>query len=160
GKIHAQAAEFPQALECYLKSLALAEQTGEKLDVAVRLLSVGNGYRNLGNDRQAIEYYQRGLSLAESIGAPYTAIACRFKLAQLYLQLGRTSEGLELAERSVAQTRQIGGHKDFWQALLISGMAFRALDQPEQAQKRFEEAISVIETSRSELSAGEREQAL
>ena len=160
GKIHAQAAEFPQALECYLKSLALAEQTGDKLDVAVRLLSVGNGYRNLGNDRQAIEYYQRGLSLAESIGAPYTAIACRFKLAQLYLQLGRTSEGLELAERSVAQTRQIGVHKDFWQALLISGMAFRALDQPEQAQKRFEEAISVIETSRNELSADEREQAL
>jgi len=45
GKIHAQAAEFPQVLEWYPKSLALAEQTGEKLDVVVRLLSVGDRYR-------------------------------------------------------------------------------------------------------------------
>jgi CHAT domain-containing protein/tetratricopeptide (TPR) repeat protein len=159
GKIHAQAGEYPQALDCYVKSLALAEQTGEKLEVAIRLLSVGNGYRNLGNDRTAIEYYQRGLLLAESIGAPYTAIACRFKLSELYLRQGRNAEALEVAERAVAQARQTGAHKDFWQALLIAGLSFRALNQPEQARKRFEEAISVIEMSRSELTAGEREQA-
>jgi CHAT domain-containing protein len=159
GKIHVQAGEYAQGLEFYLKSLALAEETGEKLEIAIRLLSVGNGYRNVGNDGQAIEYYRRGLSLAESIGAPYTAIACQFTLAQLLLRQGRAAEALEFAERSVAQARQIGAHKDYWQALLIAGVAFRTLKQPAEARQRFEEAISVIETARSQLTAGEREQA-
>jgi CHAT domain-containing protein/ketosteroid isomerase-like protein len=159
GKLHAQAGEYSQALECYRKSLELVEQTGEKVEIAIRLLSVGNGYRNLGNDSQAVEYYQRGLSLAESVGIPFTAVAIRFKLAQLYTQQGRTAEAFELAERSVTQARQIGAHKDFWQALLISGIALRALKRPEEARKRFEEAINVIEAARNQLVAGEREQA-
>jgi CHAT domain-containing protein/tetratricopeptide (TPR) repeat protein len=159
GKLHAQAGEHAQALECYRKSLDLAEQSGLKMEIAIRLMSVGIGYRNMGNDGQALEYYQRALSLAESIGVPHTAIFCLIKLGQLYLQQGRAAEALEVAERAVAQARQIGAHKDFWQALLIAGIAFRSLKQFEPARQRFEEAISLIETARIQLTAGEREQA-
>ncbi len=159
GKIHAQAGEHARALECYRKSLEIAEQTGEKVEIAIRLLSVGNGYGNLGDDTQALAYYQRGLSLAESIGAPFTTIAFLFRLAHLQLKQGRAAEALEFAERSVAQSRQIGAHRDYWQALLIAGLAFRALNQPVPARQRFEEAIRVIETARSQLAASEPEQA-
>jgi CHAT domain-containing protein/tetratricopeptide (TPR) repeat protein len=159
GRLHAQVGEHAQALECYRKSLALAEQTGVKVEIAMRLQSVGNGYRRLGDHSQAAEYYQRSLALAESIVVPYTAIVCRFMLAQLYLQQGRAAEALELAERAVDQARQIGAHKDYWQALLIAGSAARALKQPAVARQRFEEAISEIEIARAQLAAGEREQA-
>ena len=157
GKLHAQAGEHAQALESYRKSLALAEQTGLKIEIAIRLLSVGDGYRNLGDDGQAVEYYRRALATSESIGAPYTSVVCLLKLGQLHLRQGKNTEALEFAERAVAQARQLGTHKDFWQTLQVAGAAHRALKQPEQARRRLEEAIGVIETARSQLSAGERE---
>lgn len=159
GKIHAQAGEYAAALECYRKSLAYAEQTGEKLDIAIRLLSVGNAYRNLGNNNAALDYYKRGLSLAESIDAPFTVVAILNTLAHLNLQQGRVAEALELSERSVEKARQTGAHKDYWQGLLIAGEAFRSLKKPVEARRRFEEAINVIETARSQLIANERDQA-
>jgi CHAT domain-containing protein/Tfp pilus assembly protein PilF len=159
GKLHARAGEHDQALECYRKSLALSEQSGQKLEIAIRLLSVGNGYRNLGNSSQAIDYYQRGLALAESVGVPYTVIAFQITLSRLYLQQGRFSEALEISERAVARARQLGSHADFWQALLIAGVAFHSLKQPESARQRLEEAIKIIESARSQLTASERDQA-
>jgi CHAT domain-containing protein/ketosteroid isomerase-like protein len=159
GKIHVQAGEYAAALDCYRKSLAVAEQTGEKLDIAIRLLSVGNGYLNLGDSAAALDYYKRGLSLAESMDAPFTVVAILNRLAHLSLQLGRAAEALELSERSVEKARQTGAHKDYWQGLLIAGEAFRSLKKPEEARKRFEEAINVIETARSQLIANERDQA-
>jgi CHAT domain-containing protein len=159
GVLHAQAGEHAQALECYRKSLTLMEQTEQQTEIAVRLLSVGDGYQGVSDPDQAVAYYQRGLALSESLGRQTTAIYALSKLSRLCWQQGRHAEALAWAEKAIVKARQLGAHNDYWRVLLIAGAASRKLKRFEQGQQYLQASLDLIETERTQLSAGAREQA-
>src|SRR5207244_6762474 len=67
-------------------------------------------------------------------------------------------KSVEYADRAAAVPKQIGNLEPVGLERTTGGKAHRALNQPELAQPAFDEAISSIESVRSNVAGGEQEQ--
>jgi CHAT domain-containing protein/tetratricopeptide (TPR) repeat protein len=159
GEIHMHRSEFTQALEYSLKSLKLAEQTGDQRRVAIRLEYLGMVYLRMKDYDQALSYFQRSLDLAKSIKVPFSVLYSQKWIAYTYLKQGKPREALDWAEQSLALFQKNPAVKTPWESSQFAGMAYSALNQPEAARQKLEEAINLIEFERDGLSANENDQA-
>ncbi len=158
GTINHQQGNDAQALACYQKSLAMREESGDKHGSASTMMAIGVIHTSQGNYTQASEYYQKSLAIKE-------AIKDKDGVAQTLLSIGidrekqgRHSEALDFTERAATLARPIGDLGVLWSARVNAGLAYRALNQLDQARLAFEEAIAVIETMRVQIAGSEQEQ--
>ena len=76
----------------------------------------------------------------------------------LHSKQGHYSQALDFAERATTMIRQAGNLYTLWKVRVNAGLAYRALNQLDQARRAFEEAIAIIETMRLQVAGGEQEQ--
>jgi len=158
GNIHSRQGEYAQALEYYQKSLAINEGLGVKRGIANALFSIGKVQAFQGNYEQALENYQKSLAMNEAMGNKDGVASALSKIGDIHQKQGRYSQALDFAERASTLARQIGGFEVLWAARVDAGLAYRALNQSDQARQAFEEAIAIIETVRVQVAGGEQEQ--
>jgi CHAT domain-containing protein len=65
---------------------------------------------------------------------------------------------LEFAERAAEIARQVGLRELLWQSRTTAGRAYRSLNKPTQARQALEEALTTIESLRTQVAGGEQEQ--
>ena len=147
-----------QALEYYRKGLAMREQAGDKYGSAESMMAIGRIYTAQGNYAQAWEYYQKSLAIKEAIKDRGGLANVLLLIGILHSKQGHHSEALDFAERATALIRQGGSLYTLWKVRVNAGLAYRALNQLDQARLAFEEAISIIETMRLQVAGGEQEQ--
>src|SRR5262249_18250458 len=158
GRDHKNQGAYAQALEYYQKSLALSEALDDKDRIARALNNIGVVHRSQGAYAQALECFQKSLAMRESLGDKAGIADALNDIAEVHKDQGHHSQSLDFAERATALTRQIGYIEELWQARLTAGTAYRALNQPAQARRALEEAISAIETLRAQIAGGEQDQ--
>ncbi len=60
--------DYPNALDNYLKALAISERMGNKAQVGSLLNNIGSVYDDQGEDQKALEYYERALAVHRELG--------------------------------------------------------------------------------------------
>ncbi|MDO9068372.1 MAG: tetratricopeptide repeat protein, partial [Deltaproteobacteria bacterium] len=68
GNIHSRQGKYPQARECYERSLELGRKQNSRYDISIALNNLGNLYGDLGDNGRALECYREGLALDEAAG--------------------------------------------------------------------------------------------
>lgn len=68
GVVLASELNYQDALDCYYKALALAEETGQKQWQANALGNIGNVYHSLFDYKQSLQYAERCYKLSEEMG--------------------------------------------------------------------------------------------
>ncbi|MGB7925088.1 MAG: CHAT domain-containing tetratricopeptide repeat protein [Pyrinomonadaceae bacterium] len=158
GIAYSQQGDYTQALEYYQKSLTIKEELGRKDSIAGTLNNIGIAYSYLNNYEMALQYYKKSLTLDEESGSKKGAAMSLNTIALLYNRQRNYPLALEHARRSVALAEQTGNLDYLWQAHTTFGHAQLGLDQFDEAQKSFGEAINTIETLRAQTIGGEQEQ--
>ncbi len=160
GTTYFKRGEYDTALEYQLKSMKLREQIGEKPALAESYMKIGDIYDAQGKRDLALEFYRKSLALEEAANNNRGLTTSFEALANFYYKQGNYKEALEAAESGARTARQAGLQEQFWETRTITGKAYRALNRPEDARKAFDEAIAVIESLRSQVAGGTREQQL
>lgn len=157
GNVFLAQGDYAKALEAFQRSLKSVEEMEDKDKIATALNSIGLAHHKLGNYAQALEEFQRSLSIAESIGGKDQVATTLQSMSDIHYDQGNYAKSVEYADRAAAVAKEVGNLELLWLARTTGGKAHRALNQPELAQRAFDEAISSIESVRSNV-AGEQEQ--
>jgi CHAT domain-containing protein len=155
GALYRAQNDYARAKEYIQKSARLSEVLGNTFWLALSLVNLGEINRLEGNYPQALVLLQRAVSLGEA--SEYKdplawALGCT---GAVLLAQGQHANALEAAARATAVSVQTGNRDALWRAHLVAGKAHRALDQPDQALREFERAISVIESVRAGITSNE-----
>ncbi|MDQ2856858.1 MAG: CHAT domain-containing protein, partial [Acidobacteriota bacterium] len=147
--------DYEPALDSYRKSLVLREAMGDVSGQAYTLAGFGTVYLAQSNYLLALENYQKALAMFESLGNKEASADALTKIAETYWLQGDFTESLKRAERAIALATEVESLSTLWYAQFISGRAQRALNQQDQAGHAFLEAITTLETLRSQPGSGE-----
>ena len=158
GTTHLQQGNYTQALDYYRKSLAMREESGDKHGIAHTMMAIGVIHTSQGNYAQALEYYQKSLAIKEALRDKDGIANLLLHVGIYHKKQGHDLQALDFAERAATLARQVGSPYTLWSARVNAGLAYRALNQSDQARLAFEEAIAVIETMRVQVAGGQQEQ--
>jgi CHAT domain-containing protein/tetratricopeptide (TPR) repeat protein len=105
---------------------------------------------------RAIESSLQGLRAAEGLKnkAPLYLLTL---LLQTYLARGDYQKVTEYSERAASRARQLNDPQILSEVRVLSGQAYRALNQPEKARLAFAEAIQNVEAMRTQVAGDELE---
>lgn len=158
GLIYSDQGDYTQALEQYKRSLSLKETMRSKSGVAGILGNIAEVYRSQGSYDLALENYGKGLALHEQSGSKTGMSTTMANIGLTHYLRGDYAKAAEFAERSARLARDVGYRIVLWRALSTLGRAHRAMGQPLLARRDFDESIATIESLRSQVAGGEREQ--
>jgi CHAT domain-containing protein/Tfp pilus assembly protein PilF/ketosteroid isomerase-like protein len=154
GVVYGWQGKYEQALEAFQKSLKLCEELGEKAGIADALHNIAVLHYLRGDYAQALTYNRRSLELAQD---NYLIAHIQSNMGETYLKMRQYAFALEFAERAAESAARSDLNEMYWEARTIAGKAHLALNQPEQAEKAFLDAIHTIEKLRQQVAGGEQE---
>jgi CHAT domain-containing protein len=148
--------DFTLRMEFYQKNLTMYEASANKRGMLTVFSSMGWLAKQHGKYDLALEYFQKYLKLSQLIGDNRVKVEALWHFADIYYLQKKYDKALEFAEQTSSLGSQVGRHNYSWLGKLIAGKVYRELNQLNKAQQSFEESISIIETTRSNM-AGEEE---
>jgi CHAT domain-containing protein/uncharacterized protein HemY len=157
GNVKYVQGNYPAALEAYQQGLALRTAVGDQSNAANLLGAIGTTHIAEKKFAEAISSYEKALAVSESLDDKPAVAATLTGIANAYLLLRDYGRALTLSERAVALARKSESPVTLWNALLESGKAKRALHQSAQASQSFAEAITIVESLRSQPPVAELE---
>jgi CHAT domain-containing protein/tetratricopeptide (TPR) repeat protein/ketosteroid isomerase-like protein len=157
GGVYLLQNKYAEALGVYQNALSLSRQVGDKTLIAASFSDIGDVYQSQHAYVQALESYQQTLKLAEEMGRKDLVAASFCHIASVYRMQGKWADAIELAGRAAELASQLNRWEIFWNARVVTGKAYIALNEPDKARRALEEAISKIELLRSRVVGGEQE---
>ena len=135
---------FNMALDYFLKSQKVYEGLGDKFNLYLPYVHIGNLYNNLEEYQKALEYFQKALDLFESkndIRIPY----CLHNIGLCYQKLADYNEALKYFSRALEMFENFGD--EFWTAAALSniGNTYLDLNKPARALTYFSQALPLRE---------------
>jgi CHAT domain-containing protein len=158
GLTYRELGKYDRSLDYLQRALSLAEAVGDKTAIAIGLLHLGEFYHFQGNYDRALRYYDNFLEVIETIPNKIPFVYFRSLIAATHYSRGDYTKTLELSESGAATAKQLGSLTMLWHARTMSGKAYLALNQPDRARLAFDEAITAIETLRTQIIGAEHEQ--
>lgn len=152
GNLHYSQGNYDAALESYRQSFVLREGMNDKTGQANLWLGIGTVLLAQKQFAPALEHYQKALAVFESGGNKDAAADALTKIADVYLAQSDFSQALTTSERAIALAKQIDSEV-LWYAQTLAGKAQRSLNETETARQSFAEAMKIIESSNSQITA-------
>jgi CHAT domain-containing protein len=149
---------YDAALEQYQKALSAYEALQQAVGTAASLGGIAATYYAQQRNDLALEFYQKSLAQYEIAGEKERVASTLERIASVQNARGDYAQGLNFAERAANNAKEVEASETFWLARFTAGASLRAMNQPEEARKKYEEAIAAIEAMRGELIDGEKSQ--
>jgi CHAT domain-containing protein/Tfp pilus assembly protein PilF len=157
GNVHRMQLDYNGARNSYEKSLTLYEQLGDKAGVATELDNIGSTLAAQRDYAGALKYLNRSLELTEANGLKAGLARSLDHAAFVYSAQGNYSAALQAADRATILGLEVGQIETTMDAHIAAGDAYLGLHQPDQARKAFDEAMTIIEATRSRVAGPEQE---
>lgn len=107
GNAQADVGQLQQAVECYLRSIDLRRQVGDRLNEGITIGNLGRVRLDLGEADEALRQFQSALQIADDMDNRLWRAIDRFYLGLLHLRGGRhataedfLNDGLRIAEKA------------------------------------------------------------
>ncbi len=141
-----------KALDSYRAALGLYAQQHDSAGEISVLKNIGIVYAlDQGDLGKAQQFFQRSLTLAEETHNQREEMQAHLYLGETLLRKTDVKTGRDEFQLALAQARQLGTAEEQWKALYGIGRAEELADQPAQAEAQYRAAISIIETTRTQL---------
>jgi tetratricopeptide (TPR) repeat protein len=134
------------ALNYHFQSLKIAEQLGNKEDLASVYSNIGIVYESLDDLEKAIEYYSKAKNLYEQINTKAGLALCYNNIGNAYMKQGKIEEATLLFEKSIQLHREMGDISGLAYALNNLGALYNnVFDNFPKALDYFEQSLTLHE---------------
>ncbi len=155
GRILFFEGKYAEAMNNFQACLTLNEAVGSKRHLFYTIDAIGTLYQKQGDYASALEYRRKGLKLSEEIGNKFQILTALISSASLYIDNGDFAQALESAKRAEALSKEVGERENLPRSLYFVGLAYNGLKEFERSRLAFEEAINLIELTRSNIAGQE-----
>ncbi|MEI7663373.1 MAG: ATP-binding protein [Bacteroidota bacterium] len=142
---HDGKANYPKALECYLKSLTIYEELGDKPGIARSLNWMGLIYFSLSEYVKALDYYQRSLKMAGESGDKTTMQDAMCNIGDFYQKKDDYPSALDYFNQALKVNQSLGNKSGSARALNAIGNVYNKKKDYAKTYLYFEEAVKYYE---------------
>ncbi|MBI4910611.1 MAG: CHAT domain-containing protein [Acidobacteria bacterium] len=157
GHLAQRRREFPQSATHYQRSIKLWEEMSAFSSTAQGYAGLGEALGELRKFPEADLAFEKALSAAEKSGEKGYLGHVLVGLARIRLRENKPSESLAAARRAIEIGVLIDELGLQSSAATAAGKALRAINQPDEARRAFEDAIAKVELIREEVAGGEQQ---
>jgi len=155
GEVYRAQVDYKRALEFYHRSLSLSEKVGDKGGITETLNNIGETHLAQANYSEALEYFQKSLTISEERGDKLFMPGPLSGMGSVYAAQGNYQKALELFERAALLAAITGNRNQLWNAHSAAGRAYWRLNRPADARRALEEAISIVDSIRTNIAGRE-----
>ncbi len=149
--VYAELGNFPQAVELYLQSLAIARETKDREGEASTLNNLGAAYQSQNNNSKALEAYQQSLTLAREIKNRSIEQTALSSLGLAYESLSDYPKAIEYQQQSLKIAQEISDRRAEGLALNNFGHTLFVSGNLVEAENKLRLAVKVLDSLRQEL---------
>src|SRR5262245_4528130 len=151
GSMYLACGENRKASEFYNQALELSRKVGDRVKEGTTLQNLADLSSRTGDKRQALDYATQALAILRSAGDRRSQAIVEIQLGSIYYDLGEREKALEAYNLALPLTQTFKHPSG--QARALAGLARLERDAGslDAAQKRIEDALSLIESIRSSV---------
>ncbi|MCX6249841.1 MAG: tetratricopeptide repeat protein [Bacteroidetes bacterium] len=143
---HYGKANYPKALEYYLQSLKINEETGNKSGITSSLNRLGLIYYSLSEYAKALDYYQKSLRMARESGDNTAMQDVMINLGDIYQKQHDYPKTLDYFNQALKINQAIGNKTGCARALNAIGYVYRLKKDFVKTHQYSEEAVKYYES--------------
>lgn len=136
--------QLDQSLEYGNRALALAQERGNRRELAIRLLNVGTTCYDLGRFTEAADYSERAVITGHGADQQTEGVSLHL-LGSSLRQLGQLTGAIERFQHALLIQRQIGDRYGEAETLRSLALAQRQLNDESSAQESLIAALSIFQ---------------
>jgi len=145
GAIARQRGRLDEAEDWYRRTLAIAEEAGDRSGLADTYRDLGVIARDRGDYEQAGEWFRRSLTVKEEIGDRLGTAAIYYQLGMNAQSLGRLDEADEWFRKSLAIDEEIGNRRTMSSTYLQLGNSAQLRGQLDEAEDWYRRSLAISE---------------
>jgi len=145
GHIYERLGQYPKALECFEKSLAIARGIGDTELEEVALNNIGRVYQYYGQYSKALEYYEKSLAMNQKLGDVRGKDVTLNNIGRVYFFWGQYPKALEYYEKSLAIAQKLGDVKSESVILHCIGHVYDSWGQYPKALEYYEKSLAIAQ---------------
>ncbi|MBL1179319.1 tetratricopeptide repeat protein [Pantanalinema sp. GBBB05] len=119
--------DYPQAIDCYQKSLVIAREVSDRLGEGTALRGLGIARHSLGKYSEAAEYFQQSLAIAREVSDRLGEGKTLAYLGNAAWASGNYLQAVEYYQQYLAICREVGDRQGEGSALGGLGLAYDSL---------------------------------
>ena len=154
GESYRLAGNEDLALKDLQEALSLYKELGDKDGVAEFLAALGDIYRAKGEFAKAFEDYKESLKLSEELNSQHKIASVMVEMAEAYYLQKDFEKSLDSAEQAHAIGVTTEDRDIVWNSRTAAGKAARALNRLPESEAAFREAITTVESLRTDVAGG------
>ena len=135
--------DVPKAIDCFEKSLDIAENAGDQATEGKAALTLGIFYQSESNFPKAIENYEKSLNIARKTGDRAREIDGYSSLASVYESRGEFPKAIECYGNSLDISRKEGDREREGKAYYSLGIVYDSLGDSRKASECYEKSVSI-----------------
>lgn len=155
GAVYDAKKEYALSLSSYERALTVFEEIGWKERESYTLISIGRVLQHQGQLKLALESFLKGLKSFETLPDKLDVAESLNEVAQAYYALKDYPSALSFSERSAVISQEMDVPELLWRSLQNQGRALVALNRQDDAVRKFNESIGIIEDLRSNVVGGD-----
>ncbi|XP_015749785.1 PREDICTED: tetratricopeptide repeat protein 28-like [Acropora digitifera] len=135
--------DVPKAIDCFEKSLDIAENAGDQATEGKAALTLGIFYQSESNFPKAIENYEKSLNIARKTGDRAREIDGYSSLASVYESCGEFPKAIECYRNSLDISKKAGDREREGKAYYSLGVVYDSLGDSQKAGECYEKGVSI-----------------
>lgn len=137
--------DYANAIDYYMRSLAIWEEIENKRGIANSLNNIGVIYKEQGDYARAIDYYNQSLFLREEIGNKQGIATSLNNIGNIYREQGNYSSAIDYYTRSLSIKEEFGDKRGIAITLINIGIIYSEQDDFAKAIKYYTRSLSLRE---------------
>ncbi len=153
GTTYAKLGQYQRALDIHLHVLEMRRPIGEPLGLGITLRNIGDCYEHLGNKQKALDFFNESLPYMEKAGNHFYTASTLVNLGLIYESLGQKEKALDYFNQTLKVRQTINDERGSGSALFYIARVERDLGNLNEARKRIEAALEVVERLRNRVAS-------
>ena len=149
--------DHKRALQIYEQLLKQTETFGDKAGAAMIRDQIGRIFAEEGRYEEALSYHRQAFAELDDANKKRPTVITLNNMSEVYLLQQNYNEALSVSQRAVALAHETGRKVDIYLALNNLGYSQLGLNRLPEAQQSFGEAVSIIESLRTQAAGGVEE---
>lgn len=137
--------DFPSALECFERSLALFEDLGQRLGAARAMSGIATVNTSTGDYQAALEHFNRALAILEELGDRSEMARTTNGIGEVYLATGEYQAALEHFHRARTLFQELGDRPGETRATSVIGNVYFYTGDNSAALEHYRQVLALQE---------------
>ncbi len=150
---YAKLGQYQRALDIHLRVMEMRRASRDILGLAITLNNIGDCYEHLGDKAKALDFYNQSLVLMRQGTDHFYTAWVLVHLGLLYHNMGQNEKALDYLNETLKIRQSINDRRGILLALFQIARVERDRGNLNEARKRAEEALGMVEGLRTNISS-------